>query len=385
MTQDLDRIPLNEVRDLLHIGHKLPFRVLDAQARLLLNEGHVLLNEAQFDSLVERGAWAERSQVEAERVARAAGRTPPAAPPPSLFDRWDRLLWDFDKLSRAPPRSAALGHAVTAFFAQLQALVERDADVALFLALRHDDQRFALYPLTHAMHCAVVSLLTARQLGWPASRIASVGCAALTMNWGMFDLQATMAEQDAPPTSRQMEQIRAHPAATSQMLREAGVRDADWLAAVDDHHEQAGGGGYPRGVAEVSGPAQLLRATDIFMAKISPRAKRPPMVPQLAARQLFQQQPGSPLAMSLIKAIGVHPPGSLVQLQSGEVAVVTHRPQAGRAAQVATLSNRQGQPSIDTHRRDTAPPEFAIRAAVTDGALFPRVLPERVYGLIQAD
>ena len=223
MTQHLERIPLSEVHDLLHVGHSLPFRVLDAQARLLLKEGHVLLNEAQFESLVERGAWAERSQVEAERVARAAGRTPPAAPPPSLFDRWDRLLWDFDKLSRASLRGAALGHAVTAFFAQLQALVERDADVALFLALRHDDQRFALYPLTHAMHCALVAVLTARQLGWPAPRIASVGCAALTMNWSMFDLQATMAEQDTPPTARQLKLIRAHPEAAVELLRAGGV------------------------------------------------------------------------------------------------------------------------------------------------------------------
>ncbi len=169
------------------------------------------------------------------------------------------------------------------------------------------------------------------------------------------------------------------------MLRDAGVLDADWLAAVDDHHEQVGGGGYPRGIGEVGGAAQLVRAADVFMAKVSPRAGRPPMVPQLAARQPFQQQPGSALAMSLIKAVGVHPPGSLVRLQSGEVAVVTRRPQAGRAAQAATLSNRQGQPSIDTHRRDTSQPEFAITAAVTDPALFQRVLPERVYGLIPAD
>lgn len=382
MTQDLDRIPLSEVRDLLHIGHKLPFRVLDAQARLLLTEGHVLLNEAQFESLVELGAWAERPQVEAERAAQAAGRTANAAPPPSLFDRWDRLLWDFDKLSRASLRGAAPGGAVTAFFAQLQALVERDADVALFLALRHDDQRFALYPLTHAMHCALVSLLTARQLGWPASRIASVGCAALTMNWSMFDLQATMAEQGTPPTARQLKLIRAHPEAAVELLLAGGVTDDEWLTAVAQHHEHPGGTGYPHALTDVSEAAQVLRAADVYMAKVSARATRPAMAPQQASRELFQQRTGDTVAMALIRAVGVHPPGSLVQLRSGEIAVAIHRPASGTQPIVATLSDTAGRPCAKTHRRDTAQPEFAVMAPVVGNKTFARVMPERVYGLV---
>ena len=51
-----DRVALPKVRDLLLIGHPLPFRVLDAEVRLLLNEGQVLADEARFDALVECGA-----------------------------------------------------------------------------------------------------------------------------------------------------------------------------------------------------------------------------------------------------------------------------------------------------------------------------------------
>ncbi len=72
-----DRVPLGEVRDLLRIGNALPFRILDAQARLLLNEGQVIQDEAQFDALTDRGAWAERGCVDAERKARAAAASPP--------------------------------------------------------------------------------------------------------------------------------------------------------------------------------------------------------------------------------------------------------------------------------------------------------------------
>ncbi|MEP6874037.1 MAG: HD domain-containing phosphohydrolase [Burkholderiales bacterium] len=384
MTTAADRIPLPQVRDLLQIGQALPFRVLDEHERLLLNEGHVLIDEAQFESLVGRGAWAERSMVEAARVAQAAAAARSAAikPPLSLFDRWERLLWQFDKLTRSVVRREEPGSAVPLFFEALQTLVDRDADVALFLCVRQDNRRFALYALTHAMNCAVVVLLTGRQLGWPAARITSLGCAALTMNLSILELQATMAEQGTPPTKKQLDQIRAHPVATVALLRAAGVADDDWLTAVVEHHEQPGGAGYPHALTELGELAQVLRAADVYMAKISPRANRPPMATQMATRQLFQQRPGDPLAMAMIKTLGIHPPGSLVQLQSGEVGVAIRRPATGTHPLVATLSDKKGKPSGETHRRDTAQAEFAVVGPLQDAKAFPRVLPERVYGMI---
>ncbi len=383
MTATSDRVPLPQVRDLLRVGHALPFRVLDAQGRLLLNEGQLVADEAQFESLVERGAWAERALVEATRAAQtAAAHTKRAAPPQSLFDRWEKLLWEFDKLTRALVRHQVPGSAVLPFFASLQALVDFDADVALFLCVRQDDRRFAMYGLTHAMHCAVATLLTARHLGWPVASVTSLACAALTMNLATLELQATMAEQDTPATAKQLAQIRAHPEATVQLLRAAGIDDDIWLTTIAEHHEQPGGGGYPRGLPEVSEAAQVLRAADVFMSKISPRAKRPPMTPQLATRQLFQQRPGDPLAMAMIKTVGIHPPGSLLTLCTGEVAVAIRRPVKGTQPLVATLSDRAGRPIGETHRRDTAQPEFAVRGPLQDAKAFPRVLPERVYGWI---
>jgi len=384
MNSDPDRIPLPQVRDLLQVGQPLPFRVLDAQGRLLLNAGNVLADDDQFEALVERGAWAERPMVEAERAARAAAadKARKAAPPASVFDRWEKLLWQFDKLTRALARREVPGSAVLPFLATLQELLDLDADVALFLCVRQEDRRFALYALTHALHCAVLALLTGRQLGWPPEKLISLGGAALTMNLTVLELQATMAEQDDPPTNRQLEQIRAHPEASAQLLRGLGIADEAWLATVAQHHEQQGGGGYPRALQEVSDMAQVLRAADVYMAKISARAKRPAMAPQLATRQLFQQRPNDALTMAMVKTIGVHPPGSLVQLTSGEVAVSVRRPLKGTQPLVATLSDRNGKPIGQTHRRDTAQAEFAVTGPLQDAKAFARVLPERVYGWI---
>lgn len=381
-----ERLPIGEVSDLIHVGEPLAFRVLDEFERLLLNEGHVIANERQLALLVERGAWVDRRLVTEQRRRQAGHGAAPRvslARTETLFDRWEKAQWDLEAVLRRTAKGEARAADWQAMTDEFTALVDRDADIALFLAVRQEDRRFALYPLAHSLHAAVLCLLAARQAGWPAQRQQSVVGAALSMNVSMVDLQAHMAEQDTPPTKAQFDVIRGHPQLGVTLLQAAGINDADWLRAVAEHHERADGSGYPRGLAEVCDEARMLRMADVYMAKITPRAQRQPLVPLQASRQLFQQEPGSPLAMALIKAVGVHPPGCLVQLKSGEVAVVKQRAASGRPAPlVCTLSDRKGHPSVNSHMLDSADPAHAITGPCADPAPFGRVLGERVYGLV---
>jgi HD-GYP domain-containing protein (c-di-GMP phosphodiesterase class II) len=248
--------------------------------------------------------------------------------------------------------------------------------------MRPSDYRFALYAQHHAVHCAVVTLLASRQLGWSSQRQDSLGCAALSMNLSMLELQAQMAEQSDPPTTRQREHIRAHPEGAVALLRQAGITDEEWLTTVVQHHEQPTGQGYPYGLTQVTDAAQMLRVADVYLAKVSARALRAPLAPVVAMRQLFQQQPNDPLAMAMIKAVGIHPPGALVQLNSGEVGVVIRRPSSGTHPLVATLTDIRGQPVTDTHRRNTAEAGLGIQGPLVETKAYQRVLPDRVYGWI---
>ncbi len=380
-------LPLAEVSDLMAPGQPLPFRIVDRQGRLLLAAGQTVHDARQLSALLERGACVESADAEAARQARSANSGAGAVPSArrrTWFDRFEQHLWAFDALLRALGREAALAARIDAFGDEHVDLVERQTDAALFVAVRQDDRRFALYGLTHALHTATVVLLTARQLGWPAPQLRRAVLAALTMNASITELQARMAEQADPPTRRQIEQIRAHPHESAQMLRASGVSDAEWLSAVEDHHERSGGAGYPRGLTEVGEIAHLLRAADVFAAKITPRALRTSMPPQRAARELFQQEQGGPMAGALIKAVGIYPPGDFVRLKNGETAIVVQRAVAGQAAQVTALFGANGKPHAVPPRRDTAAAEFAIAGAVADRSGLPRVLPEQVFGLLEA-
>ena len=73
--------------------------------------------------------------------------------------------------------------------------------------------------------------------------------------------------------------------------------------------------------------------------------------------------------------------GALVQLASGECAIVVRRGATATTPLVGCITDRNGAPIVDTPTRDTAEAAFAIVGAGADKSLARRVLPERFYGL----
>lgn len=384
-------VPLQEVADLMRPGQPLPFRVLDAQGRLLLAEGQPVHDAQQLRALLERGACVIQADADALRSARAggaagAGRTY-SARQLTWFDRWERHLWAIDDLLRELGKGGAKAEQLLGLAAQQAALVQAQPDAAIFTLMRQEDHRFALYALSHARHAALAVQLAGGLLGWDGARVLRGVAAALTMNACTVELQARMAEQSEPPTRRQLDQLREHPQRSAELLRAAGVNDAEWLLAVEQHHEKPGGGGYPADITEPCEMARVVRAADVYTAKISPRAFRAPLPSQSAAKQLFQEERGGAIAGALIKAIGLYPPGDWVRLKNGESGLVVLRSggSAG-AAQVAVLVSPTGKLLPGTARRDTALPDCQVvrPLAPEERAKLPRVLPEQVYGLLQA-
>jgi hypothetical protein len=388
-----ETLALHSLQDLVSPGAILPFDLLDEQGRLLLARGKALQGERQLEALADRGACALAEAVHAERAAReragggggggGADSGQAGSRQRTWFDRWEHHVWDIDTTLRRLEREPATARLDELVDQQI-ALVAAQPDAALFTLFRQDDRRFALYALTHARWTAAVVQLGAAQLSLDATQTRAAVAAALTMNASIVELQARMAEQRDPPTKRQLDQIRAHPTRSAEMLRQAGVDNAQWLQAVEEHHEQPGGGGYPGALAAPAELARLLRAADVFAAKVSPRAFRAPLAPQAAARQLFQEEKGSALAGALIKSVGVYPPGDLVRLKNGDIGVVARRADTGRGAEVLVLASGTGRPAAGQLRRDTGQEEFAIAGPLAERASLPRLLPEQVFGLLYA-
>jgi HD-GYP domain-containing protein (c-di-GMP phosphodiesterase class II) len=372
------RLPKSKVQ----LGAPLPWNVRDEQTRLLLSRGHVIESEAQLDALLARGAWVDIEEARAAGHLLGAAESNPVAVPRSqnLFDLWGQSANEMRKLMAKVPHASGDPARVAEFAAWLIELVDKDTDIALYHCVRQETAHTFFYGYNHSIHTAILSLLLARRLQWPQTRMMSLVKAALTMNMAVLDLQGKMADQEESMKESQRVLIRRHPQEAADWLAQAGVSDEDWLTAVAQHHERPDGSGYPHGLTEVADIAVALRVSDVFMAKISPRKLRPALPIQEAAKQLYREDHGGPVSSALIKEFGIYPPGDVVKLASGETGVVMRRTSQVKCPMVAAITDRAGHPTVHTAQRDTSQPEYAIVANVADKSLVARMPPERVYG-----
>jgi hypothetical protein len=367
-------VPIQQVGSHIKAGSPLPFGVRDGEGKLLLAKGQPVPNEQMREALLNRGVFVDMEEV---RDASARGHDGGGGGE-DFFARWEALQTRLSVLLRAPQETLFLPR-VKECAAQLLVWAERFPDQLLFVVVQHDHSRHEVYGLAHLLHTAAIGALLARRLAWTPERQKSLVGAALTMNLSIIDLQGRLASRGGKLAPPQRAAIDRHPDEAVAWLRNAGLDDAEWLAAVAQHHEQPGGGGYPQGLVEPDETAQLLRLVDIFLAKLASRGGRAGLPAPQAAKSLYTGSNGHPFAALLVKEVGMFPPGTLVKLASGEIAVAVRRGTSGNIPIVSAVMNRHGDALGSPVRRDTAVAEHAITGLVAAQALRVKLSPHQLY------
>lgn len=367
----------------------LPFGVRDAEGRLLLGAGAAIAGAEQLQQLCAQPLFADEDESNAWRrqlgaavgamlrrnaplksIAEArpqgGGDDDAAASAAELSDAWDSLAEQLDRLLREARPEAAFPARLRRLHERAVALGLRDADASLYHLIHAAGQGSERYASRHALLVMLVCGQAAPALGWPAAALRSLGCAALSMNVAMAALQDHLADSDAPPTAAMREQIRRHAAQGAQLLRDAGLDDALCCEAVRLHHAPDDARTPLAELPEERRLARLLRRADIFTAKISRRRTRAPMSPVQAAREACLGADGVPdeIGGALLRATGLYPPGSFVELANGERGIVVARGRRANLPRVASLVAPSGLALGEPALRDTVEARFAVRAAV---------------------
>lgn len=360
----------------------LPWTVFNEHGQVLWARGHLPSAAERVSLCLSRGLFADEQELMSacEHTCRQG----------AFFECWAAWELRLALLLRQPLRSGFVA-GVRAAAAALVALVEADADKALFAVLRHDHSRFAAYGVAHALHVAAIGVLLARQQGWAQEERTRLAGAALTMNLSILELQGTLAASGGRLTAAQQVQVHCHPDASAALLVEAGLDDILWLDAVRNHHETPEGRGYPRGFAACDTLSRLLHLADVFTAKHAARIDRQPLSPAEAHRALAASD--DELARALAALLGPYPPGCFVRLTSGEVALVLRR-QAGAGTlasptlQVAVLQEGTGVRLVPPAMAEAlATPQgdaLAVAHTLDEAEVLVRIAPDALYALAGA-
>ena len=216
--------------------------------------------------------------------------------------------------------SAEVSEAVTPVVAS----VLRSADALFWLSSlrKHGD-----YEHSHALNCTVLSAAFGRHLGLPEEELHWIASGGLLLDIGKTQLPAELLSQTAPLSAADSEQIRQHVDHSVALLRRSDGARHEIIDMVAHHHERVDGSGYPNGLvgAEIPLFARIAAIIDSFDAMISERPYRVAMSRHSALQQLYASRDTlfqSELVERFIQCIGAYPTGSLVELSTGEVAIV---------------------------------------------------------------
>jgi len=112
--------------------------------------------------------------------------------------------------------------------------------------------------------------------------------AALLHDIGKLHVPAKILNKPGRPEPREWETLQGHPAAGARIAAPLMAWLGPWGAAIEQHHERFGGGGYPRSLSgeEISLAARIVSVADSFEVMTASRSYKKPMSVPAARREL---------------------------------------------------------------------------------------------------
>ncbi len=221
-------------------------------------------------------------------------------------------------------------------------------------AKRHED-----YLYNHSTNVAVAALVMGVQLGLRRLRLAELGMAAILHDLGKAFLPKELLEKPGTFTEDDRARLREHPLlGVEALLRVRQYNEAllKRIMVICEHHQMLG---------EAADPhlySRIIAAAEAFDALTSDRPHRPAYLPDDAIRILLQMA-GTRLDRDVVHAfvqtVGLYPSGSLVELSTGEQALVFHPnsdPREWKSPVVRILRDKSGAevpraPLVDLARK----------------------------------
>jgi HD-GYP domain-containing protein (c-di-GMP phosphodiesterase class II) len=205
----------------------------------------------------------------------------------------------------------------------IESVFRNQEAVAALLRLKESGE----YRYHHGVSMAVWAVILGRHIGLHRDELErlAVGCAMCDI--GMTQLPPELLDQAENLTAEQDRIVKAHPKMGANLVSKSKNVDMEILGIIENHHERMDGSGYPRGLEGAAIPllARIAGLVDTYDAMITPRPYAKARTSYEATQELLDckgDQFQGALVEQFVQAIGLFPTGTMVELNTGEVAIV---------------------------------------------------------------
>lgn len=189
-------------------------------------------------------------------------------------------------------------------------------------------RRYEKYEFSHPMLVTVLALSFGRYLGMSKEQLRPLGLGAMLQDIGKTRIPNRILRKPGALDPAEFEIIKKHSTISALMLKELPEITPQILNIARHHHERTDGSGYPRGLpGDKLTPYVIIGGlADVFDALTTNKVYRKGRSPYEALKMMFQMRGQRFPAVwvdRFIHCLGIYPPGTVVQLNTGELAVVT--------------------------------------------------------------
>ena len=232
--------------------------------------------------------------------------------------------------------------------AQITESVVRNPDaMALLIKLQEKGGE----ALSRAVGISVMMTIFGRFLQLPQDRIQMLGMLGLLQDVGKLKLPAQLAAR-GPTSVEETELYRTHVNHSVRMLSDTPGLPPELPGLASLHHECFDGSGYPRGLRGdgIALSGLIAGIVDSFDTLTAPKPFGENLSPANALSLIYKERGKRfhpALVEQFIQCIGVFPVGSVVELNSGEVAIVIAQNMVRRMQpRVMVVRDAKGDPLV---------------------------------------
>ena len=176
---------------------------------------------------------------------------------------------DFDEMLKGVKSLITPGQTVIQYFDMLHNL--RSSDDSVY---------------SHSLNVAMISRILGKWLKWTGSDLDSLVIAGLLHDIGKILIPPEILNKEGKLTDEEFEQIRWHPRAGYDLIKDLKI-DSRIKKAALQHHERCDGTGYPMRVDEImlDDFAMVIAIADVYDAMTAARKYRAPLCPFQVIRE----------------------------------------------------------------------------------------------------
>ncbi|HSN22233.1 MAG TPA: HD-GYP domain-containing protein [Usitatibacter sp.] len=259
--------------------------------------------------------------------------------------------------------------------------IVRNPDALMWIS-RLREQDIGTYG--HGLQVSVYLTAFGRHLGFPKSHLELLAQVGLLLDVGKIRLPRELLEKQGRLTPEEFEQVKEHVQLGLDILLQTPNFHPDVIQGIAQHHERMNGSGYPKGLMgdEIGVIGRMAGIVDCFAALTNHRPYAAAVSSYEALRSIASWGGDffhEPLVQQFVSSVGVFPVGSLIELSTGEVAVVvSHNKLRRLKPRVLVVTGPDKTPVAHPAMVDLL---YDPKVGGEEGVFIKRGLPSGAYGL----